>query len=119
MAKSIQQPIEVITTNDRGGYTGPTNQLYPYQWDWDTQTMCCKSPLLIADPTVNLIFSHTSRNLLAMARQLEMDLSLIKSKVGLKKLKLHRTICGMTWSMVILHAITKVAAATVAAELGQ
>ena len=119
MAKSIQQPIKVIKMNDRGGYTDSTIQLYPYQWDWDSQTMYGKSPLLIADLTVNLIFSHNSRNLLAMARQLEMDLSLVKSKVGLKKLKLPRTICGMTWSMVIAHAITEVAAATVAAELGQ
>ena len=119
MAKSIQQPIKVIKMDDRGGYTGFTNQLYPYQWDWDSQTMYGKSPLLITDPTVNLIFSHTSRNLLAMARQLKMDLSLINSKAGLKKLKLPRTICGMTWSMVIMHAITEVAAATVAAELGQ
>ena len=110
MAKSIHQPIKVIKMTDRGGYTGSTNQLYPYQWDWDSQTMHGKSPLLIADPAVNLIFSHTSRNLLAMARQLEMDLSFIKSKIGLKKLKLPRIICSWTAAVYLDLNRTEVAA---------
>ena len=36
MAKRIQEAIKVIKMNDRGGYTVPTNRLYPYQWNWDS-----------------------------------------------------------------------------------
>ena len=27
---------EILTANDRGGYTLPTAGLYPYQWNWDS-----------------------------------------------------------------------------------
>ena len=36
MANRIQEAISVIKNNDRGGYTVPTNRLYPYQWNWDS-----------------------------------------------------------------------------------
>ena len=36
MAKRIQEAIKVIKMNDRGGYTVPTNRLYPYQWNWNS-----------------------------------------------------------------------------------
>lgn len=26
----------VLRTNDRGGYTVPTDRLYPFQWNWDS-----------------------------------------------------------------------------------
>src|SRR5689334_11905777 len=26
----------VLRRNDRGGYTVPTDRLYPYQWNWDS-----------------------------------------------------------------------------------
>jgi glycogen debranching enzyme len=28
--------IEILRTNDRGGYTVPTDGLYPFQWNWDS-----------------------------------------------------------------------------------
>ena len=28
--------VEIITKNDRGGYTVPTSKLYPHQWNWDS-----------------------------------------------------------------------------------
>ncbi|MGI9510795.1 MAG: MGH1-like glycoside hydrolase domain-containing protein, partial [Geminicoccaceae bacterium] len=31
-----QQAIDILKTNDRGGYTIPTSRLYPYQWNWDS-----------------------------------------------------------------------------------
>ena len=30
------QAIDILTGNDRGGYTIPTKGLYPYQWNWDS-----------------------------------------------------------------------------------
>ncbi len=36
MAKRIEEAINIIKMNDRGGYTVPTNRLYPYQWNWDS-----------------------------------------------------------------------------------
>ena len=36
MASRIEEAISVIKKNDRGGYTVPTNRLYPYQWNWDS-----------------------------------------------------------------------------------
>ncbi len=30
------QAIEVLRTNDQGGYTIPTKGLYPFQWNWDS-----------------------------------------------------------------------------------
>ena len=31
-----QAAIDILAQNDRGGYTIPTNGLYPYQWNWDS-----------------------------------------------------------------------------------
>lgn len=31
-----RQAIEILRTNDRGGYNIPTAGLYPYQWNWDS-----------------------------------------------------------------------------------
>ncbi len=31
-----QQARDIMTGNDRGGYTVPTSGLYPYQWNWDS-----------------------------------------------------------------------------------
>ncbi|MEM9973953.1 MAG: hypothetical protein AAF771_07200 [Pseudomonadota bacterium] len=31
-----QTARDILTGNDRGGYTIPTNGLYPYQWNWDS-----------------------------------------------------------------------------------
>ncbi len=36
MGQRIQEAIGIIKMNDRGGYTVPTNRLYPYQWNWDS-----------------------------------------------------------------------------------
>ena len=36
MSKIIKDAIKVITNNDRGGFTVPTNRLYPHQWNWDS-----------------------------------------------------------------------------------
>ena len=30
------QARAILKQNDRGGYTIPTNGLYPYQWNWDS-----------------------------------------------------------------------------------
>ena len=32
----IKEAIDVIKKNDRGGFTIPTNRLYPHQWNWDS-----------------------------------------------------------------------------------
>ncbi len=32
----IKEAIDVIKKNDRGGFTVPTNRLYPHQWNWDS-----------------------------------------------------------------------------------
>ncbi|MEM9796350.1 MAG: hypothetical protein AAF919_07665 [Pseudomonadota bacterium] len=39
--KDEQMPLDdqaraILTGNDRGGYTVPTDGLYPYQWNWDS-----------------------------------------------------------------------------------
>jgi len=31
-----QAAKEILTANDRGGFTIPTSRLYPYQWNWDS-----------------------------------------------------------------------------------
>ncbi len=36
MGKMIEEAIKVIINNDRGGFTIPTNRLYPHQWNWDS-----------------------------------------------------------------------------------
>ncbi|MGH7156102.1 MAG: MGH1-like glycoside hydrolase domain-containing protein, partial [Acetobacteraceae bacterium] len=32
----IERAREVLRRNDRGGYTVPTDRLYPFQWNWDS-----------------------------------------------------------------------------------
>ena len=32
----LQKAAEIIKRNDRGGFTIPTNKLYPHQWNWDS-----------------------------------------------------------------------------------
>ena len=32
----IGQARSILRMNDRGGYTVPTERLYPYQWNWDS-----------------------------------------------------------------------------------
>ena len=36
MNKMIEEAINVLKENDRGGYTVPTSRLYPFQWNWDS-----------------------------------------------------------------------------------
>lgn len=31
-----QAAVNILTANDRGGFTIPTSRLYPYQWNWDS-----------------------------------------------------------------------------------
>ncbi len=31
-----QQAVDILSKNDRGGFTIPTARLYPYQWNWDS-----------------------------------------------------------------------------------
>ena len=30
------EAVRILRLNDRGGYTVPTDGLYPYQWNWDS-----------------------------------------------------------------------------------
>jgi len=32
----VEQATQVLRANDRGGYTVPTDGLYPFQWNWDS-----------------------------------------------------------------------------------
>ena len=37
MASDVdRQAVRILQANDRGGYTVPTDGLYPYQWNWDS-----------------------------------------------------------------------------------
>lgn len=36
MTDLTQHAIDVLRTNDRGGFTVPTARLYPFQWNWDS-----------------------------------------------------------------------------------
>ena len=36
MASLTDRAREILRRNDRGGYTVPTDGLYPYQWNWDS-----------------------------------------------------------------------------------
>lgn len=36
MTDFIQRARDILRTNDRGGYTVPTDRLYPFQWNWDS-----------------------------------------------------------------------------------
>ncbi|MEM6665728.1 MAG: hypothetical protein AAF638_04930 [Pseudomonadota bacterium] len=31
-----REAVQIMKSNDRGGYTVPTARLYPYQWNWDS-----------------------------------------------------------------------------------
>ena len=31
-----EQARAILAANDRGGYTVPTDRLYPFQWNWDS-----------------------------------------------------------------------------------
>lgn len=35
MDQLVEQARAILRHNDRGGYTVPTNRLYPFQWNWD------------------------------------------------------------------------------------
>jgi glycogen debranching enzyme len=36
MTDRIAEARDILRRNDRGGYTVPTDRLYPYQWNWDS-----------------------------------------------------------------------------------
>lgn len=36
MTDHIEEAKLILATNDRGGYTVPTDRLYPFQWNWDS-----------------------------------------------------------------------------------
>ncbi|TCU31225.1 trehalase [Rhizobium azibense] len=36
MTKYIDEAKAILAANDRGGYTVPTDRLYPFQWNWDS-----------------------------------------------------------------------------------
>lgn len=36
MTDMIEQARAILRRNDRGGYTVPTDRLYPFQWNWDS-----------------------------------------------------------------------------------
>ena len=36
MNTHIDQAKRILAQNDRGGYTVPTDRLYPFQWNWDS-----------------------------------------------------------------------------------
>jgi hypothetical protein len=36
MTDMIEQARAILRHNDRGGYTVPTDRLYPFQWNWDS-----------------------------------------------------------------------------------
>ncbi|MCC2613519.1 MGH1-like glycoside hydrolase domain-containing protein [Neorhizobium petrolearium] len=36
MNTHIDEAKRILVTNDRGGYTVPTDRLYPFQWNWDS-----------------------------------------------------------------------------------
>ena len=36
MTRRIDELIRIFKKNDRGGFTVPTDRLYPYQWNWDS-----------------------------------------------------------------------------------
>jgi len=35
-ASLVEQAVAILKANDRGGYTIPTEGLYPFQWNWDS-----------------------------------------------------------------------------------
>ncbi|MDP9839789.1 glycogen debranching enzyme [Neorhizobium huautlense] len=36
MNKHFDEAYRILAANDRGGYTVPTDRLYPFQWNWDS-----------------------------------------------------------------------------------
>ncbi|WP_454852585.1 MGH1-like glycoside hydrolase domain-containing protein [Rhizobium binxianense] len=36
MTKYLDEARAILAANDRGGYTVPTDRLYPFQWNWDS-----------------------------------------------------------------------------------
>ncbi|MHC2301071.1 hypothetical protein ACVJBD_005337 [Rhizobium mongolense] len=36
MTKYSDEAKAILAANDRGGYTVPTDRLYPFQWNWDS-----------------------------------------------------------------------------------
>ncbi|MCJ8521418.1 hypothetical protein ABID21_004505 [Pseudorhizobium tarimense] len=36
MTKHLDEAYRILAANDRGGYTVPTDRLYPFQWNWDS-----------------------------------------------------------------------------------
>lgn len=36
MTDFIRKAKDILSANDRGGYTVPTDRLYPFQWNWDS-----------------------------------------------------------------------------------
>ncbi|KKX33193.1 neutral trehalase [Rhizobium sp. LC145] len=36
MSKHLDEARRILAVNDRGGYTVPTDRLYPFQWNWDS-----------------------------------------------------------------------------------
>ena len=34
--EKFQNAVEILTKNDRGGFTVWTSVLYPHQWNWDS-----------------------------------------------------------------------------------
>ena len=36
MNMHVDQAKRILAANDRGGYTVPTDRLYPFQWNWDS-----------------------------------------------------------------------------------
>lgn len=36
MTKHLDEARAILAANDRGGYTVPTDRLYPFQWNWDS-----------------------------------------------------------------------------------
>ena len=41
------QARAILRGNDRGGYTIPTERLYPFQWNWDSMFSAWGSPISI------------------------------------------------------------------------
>ena len=36
MTRRIDEAIRIVKMTDRGGFTVPTDRLYPSQWNWDS-----------------------------------------------------------------------------------
>ena len=49
MNSRIDEAKAILATNDRGGYTVPTEGLYPFQWNWDSAFVAMGFALYDAD----------------------------------------------------------------------